>query len=80
MPFSDNIKSVRLTSLLTQEQFAYELGVSFATVNRWETGKSIPNLKAMKQIDCYCKQHSIDYDICEEIFKCHRATVIREEV
>ena len=46
-----------------------ELGVSFATVNRWETGKSMPNLKAMKSIDEYCKKNNIDFDISEEVLE-----------
>ena len=52
---------------MTQGDFAKELGVSFATVNRWETGKAKPTLKTMKLIDDYCKKHSIDFDISEEI-------------
>ena len=46
---------------------AKEIGVSFATVNRWETGKAKPNLKTMKLIDEYCKKNAIDFDISEEI-------------
>lgn len=36
------IKSLRRKLQLTQEQLAHRLGVSFATVNRWEKGKSEP--------------------------------------
>jgi len=35
---------------LTQENLAQELGVSFSTVNRWETGKSEPRGKAKAKI------------------------------
>ena len=52
---------------MNQEDFAKKLGVSFATVNRWETGKAKPNLKTMKLIDEYCKKNGIDFDISEEI-------------
>ena len=61
------IKEIVDESGLTQEDFAKEIGVSFATVNRWETGKAKPNLKTMKLIDEYCKKNSIDFDISEEI-------------
>ena len=57
MSFGSDIKSVRQQSLLSQEAFAQELGVSFTTVNRWESGKSKPSYKAMKQIDDFCKAH-----------------------
>ena len=52
---------------MSQEDFAKAIGVSFATVNRWETGKAKPNLKTMKLIDEYCKRNLIDFDISEEM-------------
>ena len=67
MSFSEDIKRIRRKAYLTQEDFAKEVGVSFATVNRWETGKAKPNLKTMKLIDDYCKRNSIDFDVSEEI-------------
>lgn len=67
MSFEEDIKRIRRKGFLTQEDFAKELGVSFATVNRWETGRSKPTLKTMKRIDDYCKKHNIDFDVCEEI-------------
>ena len=67
MSFAEDIKKIRRKAFLTQEEFAKQIGVSYTTVNRWETGKSKPNLKAMKLIDDYCKKNSIDFDINEEI-------------
>ena len=67
MSFSEDIKRIRRKAFLTQEDFAKEIGVSFATVNRWETGKARPNLKTMKLIDDYCKRNEIDFDISEQI-------------
>lgn len=67
MSFSEDIKRLRRQALLTQEEFAKTLGVSYTTINRWETGKSKPNLKAMKMIDTYCKDKSIDFDIVKEL-------------
>jgi predicted ATPase/DNA-binding CsgD family transcriptional regulator/DNA-binding transcriptional regulator YiaG len=42
-----------LRSLLgiTQEQMAQELGVSFATVNRWETGRRVPSVSSQRRLD-----------------------------
>ena len=45
MGFSEKIKTLRQECLLSQEAFAKELGVSFATVNRWEMGKTQPMYK-----------------------------------
>ena len=67
MGFAEDMKKIRRKAFLTQEDFAKEIGVSFATVNRWETGKAKPNLKTMKLIDDYCKKNKIDFDISEEI-------------
>lgn len=67
MRFAENIKKIRRKAFLTQEAFAKQIGVSYTTVNRWETGKSKPNLKAMKLIDDYCKKNSIDFDVSEEV-------------
>ena len=33
---------------MTQETFAHEIGVTFATVNRWENGRTTPNKVAQK--------------------------------
>lgn len=65
MGFSNDIKIVRQTALLSQQAFAKELGVSFSTVNRWETGKTKPTYKAMQAINSFCQSHHIDYNISE---------------
>ena len=67
MSFAEDIKKLRLSAILTQEEFAKEVGVSFATVNRWETGKSKPTIKAMKLIDEDCKKNDIDFNIAEKL-------------
>ena len=42
MDLAKKIKEIRLHNFLSQEEFAKRLGVSYATVNRWETGKTVP--------------------------------------
>lgn len=69
MGFCDDIKIVRQRSLMSQETFAQTLGVSFTTVNRWETGKSKPSYKTMKLIDEFCKKNGIDFDITKELME-----------
>lgn len=61
MSFSDNIKAIRKKSFLTQEEFSKIIGVTLITVNRWESGKTKPNLMAMKSIKNYCIANSIPY-------------------
>jgi len=48
------VKEVRRQLALSQEDLARELGVSFATVNRWENGQSKPSKLAMAQLDAFC--------------------------
>lgn len=60
MCFSDAIKHVRLEAIMSQEEFASALGVSFSTVNRWETGKAKPNYQTMKKISDFCSSHKIE--------------------
>ena len=47
---SEKIKDIRRKSLLSQIEFADEIGVSFSTVNRWENGKTAPNYQTLKKI------------------------------
>ena len=62
MNFAEDIKKIRKACLLSQEDFAKELGVSFATVNRWETGKTKPKYKALRTIKEYCKKNNIKFE------------------
>lgn len=48
--YPQKIKNLRDTKGLTQTQFAELVGVSFATVNRWENGGSRPNNLAWNRI------------------------------
>lgn len=42
------IRALRKQMGLTQEEFAHQIGVTFATVNRWENGKSEPSRLAIR--------------------------------
>lgn len=45
-----DIKEARKALGLTQEEFAEQLGVTFASVNRWENGKAAPQRSRVKAI------------------------------
>lgn len=62
MELSDEIRIIRQKAFMTQEEFARALGVAFSTVNRWEVGKSRPNISAMKHIKKFCDESSISFD------------------
>jgi DNA-binding transcriptional regulator YiaG len=54
--FPEQVKDVRQQLQLSQEELAHALGVSFATVNRWENGKSAPSKLAQRQFDLFCNE------------------------
>lgn len=66
MTCSEEIKKIRQKCFLSQEAFARELGVSFSSINRWEGGKSKPNMSAMKKIMDFCESHNLDFDTLEK--------------
>ncbi len=66
MSFSDELKRIRQRTFLSQDSFAQEVSVSFSTVNRWESERTIPNLAAMKNIKAFCERNNLEYSILEE--------------
>jgi len=66
MGFPEEIKRIRQRCFLTQDDFAKEVQVAFSTVNRWESGKTKPNLTAMKHIKEFCLRNGIEYSGIEE--------------
>lgn len=48
------IKEIRVQLDLSQEDFAREVGVSYATVNRWENGRFLPSRMALRLVEMYC--------------------------
>ena len=64
MNFSYLIKQIRKEKLLSQDELAKILGVSFATVNRWENGHFNPSIKKQRSILKYCKSNKICQNFC----------------
>ena len=67
--FADNLKRLRLTKNLTQEQAAEVLGVSAQSVSRWECGNTFPDVMLLPEIarlygvtvDDLYQPHSVAY-------------------
>ncbi len=53
-------KSIRLKALLTQAEFAKELGVHPETVRAWEKGKCKPSFKQQRKIVEFAKERNIE--------------------
>lgn len=61
MTFSQKVKYVRKKLGYTQAEFAKALGVSFATVNRWENGQVFPSALALRSFRDFCEDSFIDF-------------------
>ena len=59
MDFAEKVKYVRVTLKLSQEDLAHELGVSFATINRWENRNYNPSRLARKAFEDFCEKHIV---------------------
>ena len=62
MDFSKRCLEVRMKLNLSQEMLARKLDVSFATVNRWENGKSTPQKLVMQRFQNLCKENGIYFE------------------
>jgi len=50
------VKEVRRQLAISQEDLARELGVSYATVNRWENSQAKPSKLARAQLNAFCER------------------------
>lgn len=62
MTYAEAIKKLRSKMLLTQMEFAEYLGVSFASINRWETGRFEPTMKIKRKLAPLFKEHRIEVE------------------
>ena len=54
--FAALVKEIRRQLALSQEDLARQIGVSYATVNRWENCQSKPSKLAKAQFDAFCEK------------------------
>lgn len=62
MTFREKVLEVRGQMLISQEQLAKELGVSFSTINRWERGHNEPSFIMIRKFDSFCAKNEIVFD------------------
>lgn len=61
MNYKIMIKTLRNKMFLTQSEFAKELGVSIASVARWESGENEPTMKVKKKLnDLFIKHKMVE--------------------
>ena len=62
MEMKDKLLFIRAKMNMSQESLARVLGVSFATINRWERGHTIPSPRYQVAIDNFCKENGITFN------------------
>ena len=62
MDYRTSIKQLREKAFLTQVDLAQKLGVSFASVNRYENGHTVPTMKVRAKLH----KLFLKYEISEE--------------
>ena len=66
MTFGEAVLKLRSERRISQRQLANELNVSFTSINRWETGRTMPNKMTVFVIRQYCINHGLDFSYDEE--------------
>ena len=62
MKFSEKVKYARMKLLLTQEALAKELGVSYATICRWEKDNREPQIVSQGKFYAFCESKGIKFE------------------
>ena len=63
MNYSEQVKKIRAELLVTQEELASMLGVTFATLNRWENGHHEPSMKQKRTLREFCKKNKVSWEV-----------------
>ena len=65
MDFQEQVKFVRMHLQFSQEKFARQMGISFATVSRWERENRKPQLALLGKFYSFCKRNGIEIDLSD---------------
>lgn len=62
MSFPQQVKYTRMLLQLTQTEFAEQIGISYATVSRWEREDRTPQLAMLGKFYSFCIRNGIEID------------------
>ena len=65
--FAEQVHHVRVVLNLSQDKLAQLLGVSFATINRWENSRNEPSRLAKKMFYDFCESNFIDVEELKQL-------------
>ena len=64
--FPEQVKTVRVLLQLTQTELAEQIGISYATVSRWERENRTPHLAMIGKFYSFCMRNGIEIKTTEE--------------
>ena len=64
MTLSQKVRYIRAERLLSQQEFANAVGVSYSTVSRWERENRKPQARAIGKLIIWCKKNGICINLC----------------
>ncbi len=68
MTLSQKIRYIRAERLLSQQEFADAVGVSYSTVSRWERENRKPQARAIGKLIIWCKKNGVDLSDLEDSY------------
>ena len=60
LTFPEQVKTVRILLQLTQTELAEQIGISYATVSRWERENRTPHLAMLGKFYSFCMRNGIE--------------------
>ena len=67
--FANQVKNVRIQLEMSQKKLANALGVSFATINRWENSRNEPSQLAKNSFYEFCESNFIDVNELKKLLR-----------
>ena len=66
LSFPEQVRFVRMTLQLSQTELAQQIGISYATVSRWERENRTPQLAMLGKFYSICMRNEIEVDLTGE--------------
>lgn len=66
LSFPEQVKTVRVLLQLTQTELAEQIGISYATVSRWERENRTPHLAMVGKFYSFCMRNGIEIKTAKE--------------
>ncbi|MBR2953477.1 MAG: helix-turn-helix transcriptional regulator [Clostridia bacterium] len=66
LSFPEQVKTVRVLLQLTQTELAEQIGISYATVSRWERENRTPHLAMVGKFYLFCMRNGIEIKTTKE--------------